>query len=190
LKLSGAKGNTSSSFRSNAELHSIQVFWIAYYLTSHLLIIPVLLVFSLEFQGSIETGFFCSPDWVTFLTLIKKQSSYKKGQIIWLESESIDYFPKWGEVNWSNCKCRNQITTTQKYLSQLQILKNTFCNCPNQTNRLFDQSRYWAQYKLLPKSTGDRLTEIQLIKIVFYQLIEIFIISWPNFFRVFTWSND
>jgi hypothetical protein len=37
--------------------------------------------------------------------------------------------------------------------------------------------------------TGGRLTEIHLIKIVFYQLIETLIISWPNFLTLFTWSK-
>ena len=37
--------------------------------------------------------------------------------------------------------------------------------------------------------TGGRLTKIHLIKIVFYQLIKIFIISWPKFLRLFTWSK-
>ena len=38
--------------------------------------------------------------------------------------------------------------------------------------------------------TGGRLTENQLIKIVFFQLIKIFIISWPKFLTLFSWSND
>ncbi len=42
----------------------------------------------------------------------------------------------------------------------------------------------------LTKRTGGRLTEINLIEIVFFQLIESFIIIWPNFFRLFTWSKN
>ena len=45
----------------------------------------------------------------------------------------------------------------------------------------------------LPRNTGnDHLIEFQLIEIVFYDfyhLIEILLITWPNFFRLFTWSN-
>ncbi len=37
---------------------------------------------------------------------------------------------------------------------------------------------------------GGRLTENQLIKIVFYQLIKTFIISWPKFLTLFSWSKN
>jgi hypothetical protein len=36
----------------------------------------------------------------------------------------------------------------------------------------------------------DHLTEFHLIEIVFFQLIESFIISWSNFFRLSTWSKN
>ncbi len=35
--------------------------------------------------------------------------------------------------------------------------------------------------KVILKMTGGRLTEIQLIEIVFYHLIEILLITWPKF---------
>jgi hypothetical protein len=38
--------------------------------------------------------------------------------------------------------------------------------------------------------TGGHLTKIHLIEIVFFQLIETFIISWPNFLRLFSWSKN
>ncbi len=34
---------------------------------------------------------------------------------------------------------------------------------------------------------NDHLIEFHLMEIVFYQLIKIFIISWPKFLRLFTW---
>ncbi len=37
--------------------------------------------------------------------------------------------------------------------------------------------------------TGGRLTKIQLIEIVFYQLIKTLLISWPNFLTLFSWSK-
>ncbi len=37
--------------------------------------------------------------------------------------------------------------------------------------------------------TGGRLTKNQLIEIVFFQLIETFIISWPKFWTLFSWSK-
>jgi len=36
---------------------------------------------------------------------------------------------------------------------------------------------------------NDHLAEIQLIKIVFYQLIKTLLISWPNFWTLFSWSK-
>ncbi len=42
---------------------------------------------------------------------------------------------------------------------------------------------------LIHFETGGRLTENQLIEIVFFQLIKIFIISWPKFWTVFSWSK-
>ncbi len=36
---------------------------------------------------------------------------------------------------------------------------------------------------------NDHLIEFQLIEIVFYHLIEIMLITWPNFLTLFTWSN-
>ncbi len=57
--------------------------------------------------------------------------------------------------------------------------------CPD----LKDQSKklnFNYFYFYIINKTGGRLTEIQLIEIVFYHLIEIMLITWPNF----TWPND
>ena len=45
-------------------------------------------------------------------------------------------------------------------------------------------------YNYLPSVEGNNhLIEFQLIKIVFYHLIKIMLITWPNFLTLFTWSN-
>ena len=44
-------------------------------------------------------------------------------------------------------------------------------------------------FPIVKFQTGGRLTEIHLIEIVFYHLIKISIISWPNFLTLFTWSK-
>ncbi len=48
----------------------------------------------------------------------------------------------------------------------------------------FSVQTVWYEVK-----TGGRLTKNHLIKIVFFQLIEIFIISWPKFWTLFSWSK-
>jgi hypothetical protein len=58
------------------------------------------------------------------------------------------------------------------------------------TFKLLTQMHLKLIFNVLMFKTGGCLTKIHLIEIVFYQLIKIFIISWPNFFRLFTWSKN
>jgi len=45
------------------------------------------------------------------------------------------------------------------------------------------------QFKYKTNLGNDHLTKNELIKLVFYQLIEIFI-SWPKFWTLFSWSKN
>jgi hypothetical protein len=58
------------------------------------------------------------------------------------------------------------------------------------SNDVLIQSGEYREVTELIWTTGGRLTEIHLIEIVFFQLIEIFIISWPNFLRLFSWLKN
>ena len=53
------------------------------------------------------------------------------------------------------------------------------------SNYFRDQNNCVKHLFIVIKWTGDHLTEIQLIEIVIFQLIETLLISWPNF----TWPN-
>ncbi len=74
-------------------------------------------------------------------------------------------------------------------LKMKKSAQNMFCTglLRIQNNVFSNSTNYAFSAKVI--LTGGLSTKNQLIKIVFYQLIKIFIISWPKFLTLFSWSK-
>ena len=110
-----------------------------------------------------------------WICIISMQKVFFTRLELWLHSYAKRQTITWSNFTWSKLS----FFTWSKVLINISSLFITWSNyftCVKKCDLIF--------------LTGGRLTENQLIEIVFYQLIKIFIISWPKFWTLFSWSKN